>query len=61
VKCRKNKVFDDCSTLAVINIFDIHDLAFVFHAFTLEKQVVNCAGMTRVFFPLASTSLVTAD
>jgi hypothetical protein len=26
------------------------DLAFVFHADMLEKQYVNCAGMTRVYF-----------
>jgi hypothetical protein len=50
LKCRIKEVFDDCSSLLVINIFDIHDLAFMFHATTLEKHFVNCAGMTHVFF-----------
>jgi hypothetical protein len=43
-------VFEDCSSLVPISIYAIRDLAFVFHAVTLEKKLVNCAGMTRVFF-----------
>jgi hypothetical protein len=50
VKCRIKEVFEDCSSVVVINIYAIRNLAFVFHAVTLEKKLVNCAGMTRVFF-----------
>jgi hypothetical protein len=49
-KCRVKEAFEDCRTLALINVRDVKDLAFVFHADTLEKQYVNCAGMTRVYF-----------
>jgi hypothetical protein len=50
LKCRIQEVFEVCSSLATINIRDIHDLAFVFHADKIEKEYVNCAGMKRVFY-----------
>jgi hypothetical protein len=34
----------------VININDIVDIALVFHTDTLEKELINCAGMTQVYF-----------
>jgi hypothetical protein len=51
VKCRVKEVCEICSvSSASISVNDVVDLAFVFHADTLEKEYVNCAGMIRVFF-----------
>jgi hypothetical protein len=36
--------------METINVCNIIDVAFVFHANTLEKEYVNCAGMSRVFY-----------
>jgi hypothetical protein len=37
------------SEMVLINTDDM-DIAFVFHADTLEKEFFTCAGMTRVYF-----------
>jgi len=50
VKSRVKEVVEDCASIDTINVGDIIDVAFVFHANTLEKEYVNCAGMSRVFF-----------
>ncbi len=49
VKCQVKEVFELASTVT-LHVCYIVDLAFVFHAVTLEKQFLNCAGMERVFF-----------
>ncbi len=46
LKCRMMEVMEDCSTVSLINVCDVQDLAFVFHANALEKEFINCAGMT---------------
>jgi hypothetical protein len=38
------------NTVMRITIFDVLDLAFVFHADISEKQYLNCAGMVHMFF-----------
>jgi hypothetical protein len=50
VKCRVKEVVEDCASIDTINVSEIIDVAFVFHANTLEKEYVNCAGMSRSFF-----------
>lgn len=50
LKCRMMEVVEDCSTVSLINVCDVRDLAFVFHANTLEEEFINCAGMTRVYY-----------
>jgi hypothetical protein len=50
LKCRIKEVVEDCSTNSVINVCDVRDVAFVFHAKALENDFVNCAGMSRVFY-----------
>ncbi len=44
------EVVEDCSTYSVINIGNIQDVAFVFHAKALEKEYINCAGMTWGYY-----------
>jgi ABC-type uncharacterized transport system permease subunit len=43
--------------MVLINTDDM-DIAFVFHAATLEKEFFNNAGMTRVYFTLTSINLI---
>lgn len=50
LKCHIKEVFEVCTPLVSIKIRDSHDISFVFHANTLEKEYVNCAGMKRVFY-----------
>jgi hypothetical protein len=50
VKCRVKEVVEDCASIDTINVGDIIDVAFVFHTSTLEKEYVNCAGMSRFFY-----------
>jgi hypothetical protein len=39
-----------CIAIGTIDICDNIDVTFVFHANTLEKKYVKCAGMSRVFY-----------
>jgi hypothetical protein len=56
LKCKVKEVFEDCSSTDKISVYDVCDMAFVFHPDLLEKKYVNCAGMSRVFFlPLSSS------
>jgi len=51
LQCQLNEVFEDCVSVRVISVDDIHDIAFVFHPNVLEKNLfVNCTGMSRVYF-----------
>ncbi len=36
--------------MSVISVHLVIDIAFIFHADVLEHELVNCAGMVRVFF-----------
>jgi hypothetical protein len=54
VKCRVKEVVEDCTTMETINVCNIIDVAFVFHANTLEKEYVNCAGMTGFLHSLSA-------
>jgi hypothetical protein len=38
------------SEIILVKTDAIVDIAFVFHAKTQEKEFINCAGMTRVYF-----------
>lgn len=49
-KCRIREVTERILAIGMITIFQVKDIAFVFHALTLEHDIVNCAGMNRVFF-----------
>ncbi len=37
-------------TAGIIHVSSIIDVAFIFHANALEKEFVNCAGMSRLFY-----------
>jgi hypothetical protein len=50
LKCRIKEVCEMCSELCDISINDITDIAFVFHVDTLQRDFMNCAGMSRVYF-----------
>jgi hypothetical protein len=50
LKCRSKEVCELRSEMAAINTNGIVDIAFIFHADTLEKEFINCAGMNRVYF-----------
>jgi hypothetical protein len=44
------EVVEDCSSFSVIIIGDIQDVAFVFHAYALEQEYINCAGIAWVYY-----------
>jgi hypothetical protein len=50
LKCRLSEVCELCSSTTTINIDMVKDIAFVFHVDTLEYDLPNCAGMSRVFY-----------
>jgi hypothetical protein len=50
LKCQIKEVCELHSAMVETKINDIIDIAFIFHADTLEKEFINCAGMTRVYF-----------
>jgi hypothetical protein len=49
-KCRIKEVTERVLAIGTIQTCQVRDLAFVFHAVTLEHDIVNCAGMVNVFF-----------
>jgi hypothetical protein len=49
-KCGLKEVLEQGSSLSTIDFQSVVDIAFVFHANTLEHEHVNCAGMARVFY-----------
>jgi hypothetical protein len=49
-KCRLMEVSELCYSSATIMVDLVKDISFVFHADQLEEEVLNCAGMTRVYF-----------
>lgn len=57
VKCQVKEVFELASTVT-LHVCYIVDLAFVFHAVTLEKQFLNCAGMERVFLSVIVSRII---
>lgn len=38
--------------IGTIRTSQVKDIGFVFHAITIEYDIVSCAGMTRFFYPL---------
>jgi hypothetical protein len=50
MKCQVKEVTMVATSQSVIESSIIEDIAFVFHAFNLENNWVNCAGMRLVFF-----------
>jgi len=50
LKCQIKEVCELRSEMVEINTNNIVDIAFIFHADTLEKEFINCAGVTRVYF-----------
>jgi hypothetical protein len=50
LKCRIKEVVEDHSLRSLISIYQVQDLAFVFHRDILEKRYNNCFGMMHVYF-----------
>jgi hypothetical protein len=50
LKCRLTEVYELSSSFSTIDSNLVMDLAFVFHIDALEYDVLNCAGMSRVFY-----------
>jgi hypothetical protein len=48
-KCRIKEVTERVLAIGTIQTCQVRDLVFVFHAITLEHDIVNCAGMRNVF------------
>jgi hypothetical protein len=50
IKCQIKEVTERMLAIGTIRTSQVKDICFVFHAVTIEYDIVNCAGMTRVFF-----------
>ena len=48
--CKIVEVTERVLSISEISTNLVTDLAFVFHADTLENDLVDCAGMSRVFY-----------
>ncbi len=49
-KYRIKEVTERVLAIGTIQTCQVRDLVFVFHAVTLEHDILNCAGMVNVFF-----------
>jgi hypothetical protein len=50
LKCRLKEVIEICSSISTIHANSAYDVAFVFHINTLEFEIPNRSGMSRVFY-----------